>query len=54
MDVALSTAIGTGLGDIKDIVLAVALLAVPVGFGIWAIKVAIRQAPAIIRGFFKG
>jgi uncharacterized membrane protein len=51
MPEALQTALTTGINDLKNVFQSGVILAVPVGFSIWAIKVAVRVVPSMVRGF---
>lgn len=51
MPEAIQTALTSGIGDLKSVFESAVILALPVGFSIWGIKVAIRTVPGMVRGF---
>ena len=53
MPAELTTALTTGLTSLQTAFTSAVLLAVPVGFAIWAIKIGVRVAPSMVRGFIK-
>lgn len=47
------SALTTGIESLQDVFQSAVLLAIPVGFAIWAIKIGIRVAPSMVRGFIR-
>lgn len=53
MPTEIVTALTSGLTSLKDVFIAGVLLAIPVGFSIWAVKIGIKVAPSMVKGFIR-
>lgn len=51
MPVELTKAITDGLVSLQTVFTDGVKLAIPIGFSIWAIKIGIRVAPSMVKGF---